>query len=332
MDVKPWKPVYVIEADGKDITATIQKYFKSLTLTDEAGTASDSLTIVLDDEGIDLPPSGAELKLWLGYEGATRYMGVFVVDEIVLGGPPDQMTIKALAAPFKKSTSYAALQDQKTRSWEPCTVETLVKTIAVEHGLTLAVSPELAAVELDHIDQTNESDMNLLTRLARSMDAIAKAAGGRLIFVSQGENATASGAALPTVYLTRPELSRWRVPISDRGNYGSVVAVWRDKDAAEDKEVTVGDGTPVFRLRHTYASEEAATRAAQGRFKKFTRGTSKLTITLSGGRTDIMAESPLNISKVRPGVNGDWSATRVTHSLTGKLTTTAEAEIPNKPA
>lgn len=329
MVVKPWRPTFVLEANREDITASIKKYFKSLTLTDEAGTASDSLSIVLADGGIALPPTGAELKLWLGYQGAARYMGLYVVDEIALSGPPEIMTIKALAAPFKESTSYAALQTQKTRSWEPGTVKTLVATIAKEHGLTPAVSTSLAGVALDHTDQTNESDMNLLTRLARKLDAIAKAAGGRLIFVPQGENATATGASLPTISLTRECLSNWRVSISDRGNYGSVVAAWRDKDAAEDKEVTIGDGEPTYRLRHIYPSEAAATKAAKGRYKKFTRGTSTLSLTMAAGRTDIVAESPLTVSGVRSGVNGAWSVTRVTHTLGANLTTAVEAEVPN---
>ena len=328
MDVKPWRPAFVLEADGADITATIKKYLKSLTLTDEAGMSSDSLALTLADEGIALPPTGAELKLWLGYQGATRYMGLFVVDEVVVSGPPEVMTIKALAAPFKKSSSYAALQDQKIRSWEPCTVDTLVRTIAREHGLIAAVSTSLADVTLEHIDQTNESDMNLLTRIARSMDAIAKAGGGRLVFVPQGDNTTATGKSLTNVSLSRADLLAWRASISDRGNYGAVVASWRDKGAAEDKEVTVGEGTPVYRLRHTYPSEDAATRAAKGRYKAFTRGTSKLSLTLPG-RTDIVAESPLQVSGVRPGVDGEWSVTRVTHTLGEKLATSLEAEVPN---
>ncbi len=165
--------------------------------------------------------------------------------------------------------------------------------------------------------------------LARNMDAIAKAGGGRLIFVPQGENVTASGKNLPTISLTRLELSTWRATISDRGNYGSVVAAWRDKDAAEDKEITIGNGTPVYKLRHTYPSEESATLAAKGRYKKFTRGTSKLSLTLASGRTDIVAESPLEVSGVRSGVNGAWSVTRVTHTLGANLTTAVEAEVPN---
>jgi len=328
VDVKPWRPTFVLQADGSDITATIKQNLKSLTLTDEAGMSSDALTIVLSDDDIALPPTGAELRLWLGYQGAVRYMGLYVVDEIILSGPPDIMTIKALAAPFKKSSTYAALQDQKTRSWDPCTVETLVKTIAKDHGLTAAVSTALAGITLDHIDQTNESDMNLLTRVARSMDAIAKAGGGRLIFVPQGENSSVSGKSLPTVSLARSELDNWGVTISDRGNYAQVVAVWRDKKAAEDKEVTIGEGTPSCRLRHIYPSEEAATRAAKGRYKSITRGTSKLSLTMSG-RTDILAESPLEVSAVRTGVNGSWSVTRITHTLNNKLTTTVEAEVPN---
>lgn len=329
MGVTPWEPVFSIKANGEDITKAIRANLKKLTITDEAGVQSDSLQIDLADSGIAMPPTGAELQVWLGYRGAARYMGLYVVDEIVITGPPNTMGIKALAAPFEKSATYGALQDQKSRSWEPGTVGYLVTTIAQEHGLTPAVSASLASVQLGHLDQTNESDMNLLTRVARDVDAIAKAGGGRLLFVPQGEGMTASGKSLPTVAVTRVDLSTWRASISNRANYGQVVAVWRDKDAAADREVVVGSEKPSFRLRHTYPSEDAATRAAQGRLNAFKRGTGTLSVTMPG-RTDIIAESRLLVSGVRSGVDGEWSVTRATHTLADKLTTAIEAEVPKR--
>ncbi|XHF80608.1 hypothetical protein R3J30_02130 [Xylella fastidiosa subsp. multiplex] len=50
--------------------------------------------------------------------------------------------------------------------------------MAAEHGMTWAISPSLTGVALPHIDQTEESDINVLLRLAQRYDAIAKPAGG----------------------------------------------------------------------------------------------------------------------------------------------------------
>ena len=59
-------------------------------------------------------------------------------------------------------------QTQKTRSWPVnTTIGAMVSKMAGEHGMTPATSPELANVQLPHIDQSAESDINLLVRLAK---------------------------------------------------------------------------------------------------------------------------------------------------------------------
>jgi len=74
----------------------------------------------------------------------------------------------------------------KTRSWDATTLGKLVETIAGEHGYTPKVDPELGAIPIPHLDQTAESDMALLTRLAAKHDAVAKPVAGFLVLARQG--------------------------------------------------------------------------------------------------------------------------------------------------
>ena len=101
MELK-YKPDFRIVADCHDITSIIRSRLVSLSLTDEAGLQSDTLELVLADHDpsrrIVLPPTGAELEVWLGYAGALCRMGLFVVDELELSGPPGRLVIKAKAA------------------------------------------------------------------------------------------------------------------------------------------------------------------------------------------------------------------------------------------
>lgn len=322
------RPTFKVEANGKDISAILADRLQSLTITDEAGIKSDAVTIKLADDGIKLPAPGAELRVWLGYESAARFMGLYVVDEVELSGPPSEMTIKATAAPLEGAAQYQALQDQKSRSWEPQAVGDLVAAVAADHGLTPAVAAALSVVQLDHLDQTNESDMHLLTRVAADLGAIAKAGGGRLLFIERAAGRTASGASMPTVALTAADLMTWTVRIASRSKYRRVVAVWRDTSAAVDVEAVSGEGEPTFRIRHPYPSQAAATAAARARLDAFTRGEATLSATLPG-RADLVAESRAVLSGIRSGVNGEWSVTRVTHSLTSKgFTTALDAEVP----
>ena len=325
-----FRPSYRIEANGNDITAAIRQRFISMTLTDEAGIASDCMTLELDDSGagINLPATGAELRVWLGYEGAARFMGLYVVDEIELKGPPDRMTITAKAAPMKDSKAYTALHTQHNRSWTPRTLGDLAASIAAEHGLTPAVSPALASHKLPHLDQADESNMNLLTRVAKSVGGIAKANDGKLIIVPQGEGKTISGKSMPTVSIARTSGTSHSVKLIGRQDYKRVVTVWRDTNAAQDKEATAGEGEPVRRIRHVYPDQAAAEKAAQTSLEAYRRGKSTLSVSLPG-RTELAAEGRLTLSGFRSGVNGEWSITRVTHKLSaGGYVTDVEGEIP----
>lgn len=318
MGLKEYAPAFRIVADGDDITAVIRERLISLSLTDEAGMQSDSLTVVLDDSApqIRLPRTGAELRVWLGYGEHVEFMGLYVVDGVTLSGPPEKMVLKASGAPFEKSTSYSELQTQRSRSWQPQTVGELVRTIAAEHGLNPAITEAVAGEALGHIDQLGESDMNLLTRVASDMGMVAKANGGALVFVKKGEGKTASGRELRVATLTPQDVTIWTVDIAERTNYRQVVATWRDVDAAKDVGESAGEGEPVFRIRHTYPSRKAAAKAARAKLEAFQKGKRTVSLTLPG-RADLRAECKVELAGFRAGVAGTWSATKVEHRLGG---------------
>lgn len=223
------------------------------------------------------------------------------------------------------------LKAQKTRSFDNIAIGALVDKLAGENGLQAATGSDYAGLVLPHVDQVNESDMNLLTRIAADHGAIFKVADGRMLFVKQGEAKTASGKAMPEVTITEDMCTPdWRVEISERTAYGAVIAQWRDGDNAALKEVKVGDGEPVFTIRKPFATEAAAKAGAQAKKDDLARGTGKATLTLAYGIPSICAETPLNLSGFDPEADGKWIAVKVSHTLSGSgLTTTIEAGPPN---
>lgn len=332
------KPEYRLLANQADITNTIRRRLVSLRYTDEAGLDSDVLEIVLADNEperpIDIPPTGAELELFLGYDGAAERIGLFVADEVELSGWPGQMTIRARAAPFEASRGgFGQLQTQKTRSWDVGkTLGDVVKTIAAEHGLEPAVADVLASITLPHLAQTDESDINFLTRIARRYDAVVKPAAGKLVLAKVGTAKAVSGQSMPAVTLTPAEVTSWRMSLAKRQKSGTVVACWHDTDAANRHEVRVGTGEPVTRLRMYYPNQDLARSAAQAEIQKRERGTVSVSVTLPG-RTDLVAEGRLVLQGFRDGVNGEWSIKRAEHTLSGSgYVTSVEAETPNSGA
>jgi uncharacterized protein len=330
------KPEYRLSANQRDITDIIRDRFQSLSFTDEAGLAADTLTVTLaddrPDEPIEIPSTGAELELFLGYDGQLDRMGLFVVDEVELSGWPGIMTISAKAAPFEKSTGGKnTLQSQKTRSWKRgTTLGDMVAKIAGDHGLQPACAPSLRGISLPHIDQSDESDMHLLVRVGKKYDAVVKPADGKLVLAKHGEGKSASGKALSPVTVTGAETTAYSLKLSRKEASGKVVAAWHATKKAKRQVVEMGEGEPVRRIRTQFSTREQAVAAVRAELDK--RQRAEETVTFDGpGRTDLLAEVPLTLSGFRGGVDGNWTIKRATHALdsTAGYTTNVEAEKSN---
>ncbi len=103
---------------------------------DKAGTQSDALAIVLAAEGsIALPPAGVALSVSLGFGGALKPKGRFVVGGIGESGWPRKIMINASAASLNSDRGEAVMQSQKTRAWDDVSLPDIVQKIAAEHGL-----------------------------------------------------------------------------------------------------------------------------------------------------------------------------------------------------
>jgi phage protein D len=274
------RPAWTLAVDGIDITAKAAERLVSLTLTDNRGFEADQLDLVLDDtdDALMLPPRGAQIRLALGWDDTgTIDKGGYVVDEIEHSGAPDQLSIRARSADLR-----GGLTTQMERSFHDVTFGDIVRTVAAENGLEDVVAPDLAAEALDHVDQTNESSANLLTRLAGMFDAIACVKDGRLLCLRAGEGRTASGKLLPAATIERRDGDQHRFTLAEREAYTAVRATWYDKAAGTKGEIVwskeeeaiareerrpvaspVAASLPKFKaLPGTYTSRDKAQRAA----------------------------------------------------------------------
>jgi phage protein D len=332
------KPSWRVVANQLDITAIITDRFRGLTLTDAAGLESDLLEITLSDNDplvpIQIPPKGAELELFLGYDGMLQRMGLFIYDEVEVSGWPGEMVLRARAATYDKSKGGKTdLQTQKNRSWPKGTkLGDMVAKIAKEHGMEFAVSESLKPIVLPHTDQADESDINLLTRLAKKYDAVVKPAGGKIALTKKGEGKTASGEDLPRILLHASDCTSFRMTTSQRETAGMVVAYWHAVKQSRRNEIKVGTGEPVRRLKQYYPTQEMALAAARSELSRRERGQTTVSFTLPG-EPSLAAECTLTVAGFRPGVDGDWLTTRVTHRVdaSGGYTCDMEGETPNDP-
>ncbi|HBQ1652891.1 phage late control D family protein [Klebsiella pneumoniae] len=344
-------PAFSILMGGKALTQLDPRII-SLELTDNRGFEADELTIAIDDSDglIELPPRGAELSVSLGWQGEPLvYKGVYTVDEVAHSGPPDRLEITARSADFRDEFNV-----KREVSWHDVTVERIVSAIARRYKLTPVISEQLMSAEIDHADQTQESDMSFLTRMADLLGAIATIKNGSLLFILPGGGVSANGKALPQFAITRSSGDRHSFRIADRDAYTGVQAYWLDLEFGKKKKVTVkerkkktenkprssaregdyiaGEDGNVFVLRTTFNNETAAQRAAAAKWQQLKRGAAEFTMTLVCGRADLYPEMHGTVSGFKTDMNNqDWIIAKATHTIDEggfKTQLELEAKIP----
>ncbi|EMW0955333.1 TPA: phage late control D family protein [Citrobacter freundii] len=344
-------PAFSIVIEGKDVTTVLDTRLMSLTLTDNRGFEADQLDLELDDADglIALPRRGAVIQLALGWKGQPLFpKGAFTVDEIEHSGAPDRLTIRARSADFRET-----LNTRREKSWHQTTVGEVVKEIAARHNLKVALGKDLTDKELDHMDQTNESDASFLMKLARQYGAIASVKDGHLLFIRQGQGRTASGKPLPVITIMRKAGDGHRFTLADRGAYTGVIASWlhtrepRKKETASVKrrrkkittpkeseakqgDYLVGTDENVLVLNRTYANRSNAERAAKMQWERLQRGVASFSLQLAEGRADLYTEMPVKVTGFKQPIDdAEWTITTLTHSVSpdNGFTTSMELEV-----
>ena len=361
-------PAYMLTLDGADITQNFSDRLIGLTMTDNRGFEADQLDIALDDTDglVELPPRGASLTLWLGWQGSALVnKGSFTVDEIEHRGAPDTLTIRGRSADFR-----GTLNSRREQSWHDTTLGVIVETIAQRNKLTASVADALNAIAIPHIDQTQESDAAFLSRLAERNGASVSVKAGKLLFLKAGSAMTASGKPIPQMTVERGDGDRHQFAIADREAYTGVTAKWlhirdpkpqkqkvklkrkpreqhlralqhpkatktsakakkKKEQEAREGEYMAGESDNVLELTTIYATKAQAMRAAQAKWDRIQRGVAEFSITLATGRADLFPETPVAVKGFKRVIDEQaWIISRVVHSLNGSgFTTGLELEV-----
>lgn len=304
-----------IEVDGKDITEKLAARLIEISLNDNRGHDADDLTIRLDDVAgdLELPEPGQILRVHLGDDITGKiFKGVFAIDEIEDGGPPDYIQISATSADFTKE-----LKVKKERFFEGKTIGEIAEFIAGEHDLDSVTSEALAGVMIEHITQTNESDLNLLSRIAKDAGGFFALKNMTLVFSDEAAGKSASGQSLPVYNLDRGETQNFRATTTSRKNdFVGVKAAWHDLAASEKTWELVGEDGKVKALQELYGDADFAKRAATAELARLKRGAMKMSIDLSHGDASIIPERPLKASGFKPNIEAaEWIIESVSHVI-----------------
>ncbi|AKA47537.1 TPA: phage late control D family protein [Haemophilus influenzae] len=250
----------------QDITQVISSRLISLSLTDNRGLEADTLDLELSDHDgkLALPPRNATIQVALGWKGKPLIdKGQYSVDEVQFSGgagSADRLTIRARAADLKGSFS-----EQKERSFDKKTLGEIIDTIAKENQLKSHCEKKLANTFIAHIDQTNESDINLLSRLAEEHGAMCTVKNGTLLFMPLGQGKTASGKPIPLRKITRKSGDSYTFSIAESENYKAVRAYWHDTDTGKRGEIIVDKNTKIVKKQRMTKGRTLADGTVKGR-------------------------------------------------------------------
>lgn len=323
-------PTFSIKADGSsfDVSRVLR-----IEVTDAAGIESDELKIVLDDGAphIETPREGAQYEISLGYreQGLPTYIGSYKFEELERNGFERTLTLFAKGADHSEG-----LKEPKSRAWEG-NVKKVVSAIASEHDLKPAIADALAQINIAYMAQTEESDQNFLTRLAKKIGAVIAFKDRRILVTERGSGRNVSGDPMPTLEVVPTKLlsqGAYHVRLKPRARHSKVIARWQDQGAGKLRQVIakVAEKGPSITLREVFQNEEDATKAADAKAKQVRAGEGEITLELVGDPT-VRAETPIRVVGVAPDADGDWISSTITHvwdfSDGGGATTTIEAEF-----
>jgi hypothetical protein len=241
-------PAFKIIRNGDDVSEKISPRVLSIEVVDSVDENTDSMRIVLDsaidgEKKLEVPRPGDRLEIYLGYGKALERIGnAFVIDEVHISGPPLQVEVTGSSTPFTadNSISSGTMATRRSQSYSNTTLGALLKTLAARNKLKSMCDEELAGTAIDHIDQVDESDINLLLRIVRRCGGVLKPMDGALVIVQEGSGKTAGGEDV--AYTVAPdEVANFKVVHGSRmADIKQVKASAIDYNEAKTKDVSFG--------------------------------------------------------------------------------------------
>lgn len=180
----------IITYQGKDITTELEEYLTNFSFEDSEGTA-DTIQIDLQDKfgkwhGPWMPYKNDKITASIEIindkgDGKTERLecGTFFVDDSSFSGPPDAVSIKAIAIPIAKGGK----DERNTRVWEGASLSQIAGDIANSAGLTLIY--DAPDYKYDRVTQDQETDLSFIKKRALKEGIAIKVASESLVLYSQ---------------------------------------------------------------------------------------------------------------------------------------------------
>ncbi len=312
-----YQPVVTVRGQHAEL---INSRLISWELIDAAGQQSDQLSLQIDSQGLaGLPKEGALLGFAVGYaqDAALSDKGEYKITRITARIYPHRLSLIATAAPFQVDDP-TEFKKRRARSFENLTLGTLFRQIVQPHGYSPRVDPAIDSILIAHVDQSDETDMSFIRRLAKRHDALTKPINQLYILARRGQLMRFSGPLLEPVRLALPlhnqpnqhSFINVEADFASRALFKGVVATYWDQALALEVAVKLGEA-PFKKLRSPFESLARAEEMAEGELRKLARQGVKIRLNVPGNPR-LVAEGLIELDNSFPDfLQGAWSIDRV---------------------
>jgi phage protein D len=303
-----------LKIDGKKVDSSL---ISSLSFKDEIGYKSDVVTVdTLPNFTRPKPNSKVELILrTLKNDEILEELecGLFHVQTVTRKNN-NSLSFSATAIEFSDAQKI-----KESKHYENIKLSSLIEIIGQKLGHKVVFDSDDLTIK--SINQTNESALNFLQRLAEDYHTIFSIKNDYLYFVSRDSK------TLPQLSLDLNMFISSSIKHSSKTYYQSCEATWHDKDKAVSKVEVVGSGKPQLKISGSYQSVEEARVKARARLALTNKGTVKASISMRG--KSIYAGTKLSIKNTYNNEDdGVYSVVSCSHkySRSGGWTVDVEME------
>lgn len=310
-----WTTDWHVSVDGTPMTTAMRPYLTSIRVSDQAGSASDSCALVFDDSGgqLRLPRSGSSISVRL--DGVQVFSGV--TDSVRSSG--SRSAGRTLNVSAKGFDVRGNAKTPQLLHLDDGTIGDFLQKLGEKAGFTTRIDPALAAIARDYLVADGESFLHMGEKLARELGGTFKLRGDEAVLAKRGGD-----LGLPTIEGlftadSSGNMLSWDIePLSARPVFKEIAVRYFDRAAGEIKtrqtEAPAGQAVEAVNLVRSVAHDDAqAGDVGAGRAREIERegGTGRVSLLLT---PEAQAEALFTVSGTRPGVDGTYRITSVTHS------------------
>lgn len=306
-----WTVTWKVEVNGVDMTDRMRPFLIDITITDKAGTSSDSCSLTFDDTDGQLALPPVKSLVVVSINGMEKFKG-YSEKPTSRGSRSGGRTISVTAKGF--DTRGKAKEVQHFHKDE-ASLGDFLKAAGEKAGFSVKIDDELASVKRDYWSADGESFLGLGDRLAREFNGTFKLRGNQAVLAKRG---TTDLPAIKAVVGEGGNVISWDVtPMTGRDAFAKARTRYFDRKKGKFKDVETDFDTSEIQLdasqvpRNLAADEDEATDTGKARKGQAERnaGEGKIEMDLT---LEAQAEAELTLTGARPGVDGTYTIDEVT--------------------